>query len=152
MAIFEGSVKEFHRLIGPRIKNAVNSLTRKARSDLKGCELCGQKQELDSAHVHEKERRSIIESVIEPFVVNGIIRCNVEMVEEKIIHAHEPISSTFKFLCKSCHREYDNPSVVKTTRTLSRKESKKDTGNNDFAKIHKIENWSKNPIRSIIKL
>jgi len=109
MAVFEGTVQEFHHFIGPRIRNAINNLTRTYRKDLDGvCENCGEKNELHSAHIHGSERRSIIKTVLSDFDNNGIVKCNIGFVEKKILEAHQPVENHFKFLCQSCHIEYDS--------------------------------------------
>jgi hypothetical protein len=109
MAIFEGTIQEFHHLIGPRIRNAINNFTRSYRKRLNGiCENCGLKKELHSAHVHGNGRRSIIEYVLSDYVNNGVIKCDIDVVEKLILEAHQPIEKYFKFLCHSCHLEYDS--------------------------------------------
>jgi hypothetical protein len=109
MAVFEGTVQEFHHFIGPRIRDAINNLTRTYRKDLDGvCENCGVKKELHSAHIHGSGRRSIIETVLSNFNNNGIIKCNIDFVEKKILEAHQPVENHFKFLCQPCHIEYDS--------------------------------------------
>jgi hypothetical protein len=109
MAIFEGTIQEFHHLIGPRIRNAINNFTRSYRKRLNGiCENCGLEKELHSAHVHDNGRRSIIEYVLSDFDNNGVIKCDIDFAEKKILEAHQPIEKYFKFLCHSCHVEYDS--------------------------------------------
>lgn len=110
MASFEGTTQEIHRYIGPRIRNAVNSLTRKARLERNGvCEFCGKKATLDSAHVHGKGRREIIEDVLRNYADGKTVRIpDLNRLEQKILDAHSPISKTFRFICKSCHTEYDS--------------------------------------------
>jgi len=109
MAIFEGTIQEFHHLIGPRIRNAINNFTRSHRKRLNGiCENCGLEKELHSAHVHGNGRRSIIENVLSDFDNNGVIKCDIDIAEKRILEAHQPIEKYFKFLCHSCHVEYDS--------------------------------------------
>lgn len=110
MASFEGTTQEFHHYIGPRIRNAVNSLTRKARLERNGvCEFCGKKATLESAHVHGMGRREIIEGVLINYTDGMTIRIpDLNRLEQEILDAHRPLSKTFKFICKPCHTEYDS--------------------------------------------
>jgi hypothetical protein len=110
MAMFEGSVQEFHSYIGPRIRNIINTHARKERNARKGvCEDCGKTgQELDSAHVHGRGRRTIIEEILSGYEITGVVRCDIRVVEQQILDAHGDISDAFRFLCKKCHIIYDN--------------------------------------------
>jgi hypothetical protein len=109
MATFTGTVQQFHVLIGPRIRNAVNVACKRHRDILDGvCQDCGKKAELQSAHVHGRDRRTIIESVLMDYVdPAGLVTCNLLDVERRIIEAHHPIEQTFRFLCHPCHVAYD---------------------------------------------
>ncbi|WP_419786741.1 hypothetical protein [Pseudodesulfovibrio sp.] len=117
MASFEGTTQEFHHYIGPRIRNAVNSLTRKARLERNDvCEFCGKKATLESAHAHGMGRREIIEGVLINYTDGKTIRIpDLNSLEQEILDAHQPLSSTFKFICKPCHTEYDS-NIVKPTK------------------------------------
>lgn len=142
MAKFIGSLKEFHDYIGPRIRNVVNGITRKHRLEKGGiCEFCGKSAELQSAHVHGKDRRSIIESVLKPLTnSNGEIACDIGNVEEKIICAHMPIEDTFKFICHPCHVEYDSSGVKDTSCKKMIKSVNLDKPG--FTKIGRIRLWA----------
>ena len=109
MAILIGTIDEFHFFVGPRIRNAINGKTRKARLAKKGvCEFCKKIKELQSAHVHGRDRRKIIADVLIKYKNDaGLIECSLKDVEKEIMLAHEPIEDTFKFICRSCHNEYD---------------------------------------------
>ena len=110
MATFEGSVQEFHHYIGPRIRNRIQSFARQERNARNGvCEDCGKTdQELHSAHLHGKDRRTIIEAVLSRYESNGLVRCDVGIVEFEIVTEHGDVRDTFKFLCNECHVIYDN--------------------------------------------
>ena len=98
MAIFKGTIQEFHHFLGPRIRNAINNFTRKYRNQRDGiCENCGEKKELHSAHVHGQERRSIIEKILFPYLHEGQVRCNIETTEKEILKAHLPIAIALNF-------------------------------------------------------
>ncbi len=109
MAIFEGTIREFHTYLGPRIRNAVNLFARRERLARGGvCEDCGRAgQTLQSAHVHGKGRRTIIEAVLSDYAVEDGVRCDLAAVEKKILDTHGPVAEAFKFLCDDCHRRYD---------------------------------------------
>ena len=86
MATFIGTIKEFHDYIGPRIRNIINNFTRKHRQSQNGiCEFCGKKAELQSAHVHGRDRRTIIEEILKQHTDdNQLISCSIEEVEQEI--------------------------------------------------------------------
>lgn len=148
MAIFEGTTQEFHHFIGPRIRNAINNLTRSYRQKLNGiCEDCGQKKELHSAHVHGRERRTIIEGILINYSNNGTIRCNIEEAENKILNAHLPIETCFKFLCHSCHVSYDsNTDTIGKTKEANTTPYAQSREKEEIKKVHrKIPRWFRNP-------
>ncbi|MEF3698426.1 hypothetical protein [Desulfolutivibrio sp.] len=148
MASFEGTPQEFHHYIGPRIRNAVNSLTRTERINRKGiCDFCGKKSDLDSAHVHGKGRREIIESVLMDHVNGNIISIpDLNELEQKILNAHLPLSSTFKFICKSCHTKYDSSGnqSQRINRSIAIQHDIAES-NKDFKKLYKVKGWACKP-------
>jgi len=110
MATFIGTVDEFHKYIGPRIRNRINTYpdvkaARLARNGI--CEHCGKKEELQSAHVHGHGRRDIIETVLAGYQHSQSLQVDIGIVEDEILQAHHPISESFLFLCGPCHRKYD---------------------------------------------
>ncbi|MBI1216485.1 MAG: hypothetical protein GC185_11795 [Alphaproteobacteria bacterium] len=113
MARFEGSISEYHHFIGPRIRNMINLLARKERRAREGvCEECGQAGcELQSAHVHERNRRKLVEQVLLRYVVDdeGRVSCDIAQAEREIQELHLPVADTFRFLCAACHLAYDHP-------------------------------------------
>jgi hypothetical protein len=148
MARFEGSIQEFHHFMGPRIKNIVNNLTRTYRKQRDGiCEHCGERKELHSAHVYGRGRMEIIENVLSAYTQNGIVSCDIGEVERKILEAHLPIESSFKFLCQDCHVAYD----VQIARPAPRTAKQRNKPNpprqtpGEFKKIHRIELWARRP-------
>ena len=148
MAIFEGTIQEFHHFIGPRIRNAINNLTRKYRQNLNGvCEGCGQKKELHSAHVHGRERRVIIETNLESYINGAIVYCNLEEAENQILNAHLPIESCFKFFCHACHVSYDsNLDATKHSKTSIKLPNDQNKESEEIVKVRrKVPRWFKNP-------
>lgn len=146
MATFTGTTKEFHDFIGPRIRNVINNFTRKSRLSRNGvCEFCGQKAELQSAHVHGRDRRTIIETVLMPYSdENGLIKCIIESVEKEILQAHEPIGKTFKFICHPCHVEYDS-SNTRNSDSFNTGRQQTTPITPEFTKISKIRLWASRP-------
>jgi hypothetical protein len=63
---------------------------------------------LEAAHVHGKERRQIILDVISQYITDGKYQLDLDETEQAIVNAHYPISETFLFLCKNCHKQYDS--------------------------------------------
>lgn len=142
MAIFEGTIQEFHHFLGPRIRNAINNFTRTYRNQRKGiCEGCKQKKELHSAHVQGQGRRSIIEEVLSSSLVDKKIRCDIGDIEKKIMDTHRPIEKNFKFLCHTCHVLYDSNS----TKPSSKSSKQLEVSPVEFRKLHRIELWANRP-------
>jgi len=115
-AQFTGTIQDYHHFIGPRIKNKICNFTRKNRNTRNGiCEHCNTyNKELDSAHIHGKGRRQIIEKVLYNYLNNKIVIIpSLETVEIEILKLHKPIENVVKFLCKKCHNEYDN-NIIET--------------------------------------
>lgn len=60
MAVFVGTIEEFNRYIGPRVRNVVNIITKGYKKDVGKCEHCPSADDLESAHITGKERPVII--------------------------------------------------------------------------------------------
>ena len=149
MAIFEGTIQEFHHFLGPRVRNAINGLTKNYRNQKNGiCEQCGEKDELHSAHVHGQGRRLIIEQVLASNLIDEKIKCDIEAIEKKILDAHLPIEKIFKFLCHTCHVAYDSNSAKKPRESHRKPEKPAE----EFSKIDRIKLWANRPHQKIIKL
>tara|TARA_R110002050_G_scaffold9504_1_gene32950 strand:- start:91893 stop:92561 length:669 start_codon:yes stop_codon:yes gene_type:complete len=141
MAEFKGSVQEFHHFIGPRIRNLINNFTRLHRNQRQGtCEFCGIQAVLQSAHIHGRDRRTIIENVLSAYRVNlENVTCDIKKVENEILSAHEPINETFKFICQPCHTQYDATSIpeMSVENTQAR--------NKEFTKLGRVRLWARRP-------
>ena len=118
MATFIGTEDEFNTFIGPRMRNKIPPLTRAAKAAANNiCQHCGRKvAELDAAHVHGRERKEIIHSVLEKYRAGDSYSVNLQTFEREFVNAHYPIEETFLFLCKDCHNDYDAP-VRRVSRT-----------------------------------
>ena len=112
MAELTCTIREFHKFIGPCIRNRIQLLTKKRKRELNHiCQACGQEKELEAAHVNGKNRKLIIDSVLDRYRIDGdTVKVDLLKVEEEIMSAHRPIDEYFKFLCSKCHKEYDSSS------------------------------------------
>ena len=116
MASFYGTISEFDRFLMPRIRNRVQYLARPLKERAHGrCEHCGcESSTLDAAHVHGRDRKTIVREVLEKYRSgNGYHIVDLDLFEQEVVDAHEPIDEIFLFLCKDCHRAYD--AAVETT-------------------------------------
>lgn len=147
MATFVGTVQEFHHYIGPKLRNAINQITRNHRSQRNGiCEVCETKAELQSAHVHGCERRVIIEQALQEFMdENGMVSCLLKEVESRILQAHLPIEQTFKFICQTCHTRYDSGGLQR--KNGLRRPMNPTSIDSDFPKLSRIKRWAVHPHR-----
>jgi hypothetical protein len=149
MAKFVGTTQEFHHFIGPRIRNLVNLAAASHRKRRAGiCEDCGEKAELQSAHVHGRGRRTIIEAVLDQYKTGeNLLSCDLEQVEKQILDGHLPIEETFKFLCHPCHVAYDasQPRVKKKGHVGIKTKPEKSLGNDEFRKLGRIRLWAVRP-------
>jgi len=147
MAKFFGSVQEFHHFIGPKVRNAINNSTRKHREQKGGiCEHCGKQAELQSAHVHGRERRTIIEEVLRRYLDDqGNVLGVLEEIESRILVAHLPIEDTFKFLCQRCHALYDSGSNGSDRKHSSAIKTPSNDHDRDFSKLSRIQLWADRP-------
>lgn len=105
------SIEEYHKYIGPRIRNAIQAMTKKEKRRLSHiCQHCKQKAELEAAHIKGKNRKIIVESILSEYLINqknNRIQIDLKEIEDKIISAHKPINNFFLFLCAKCHLKYD---------------------------------------------
>jgi hypothetical protein len=107
------TIEDFHTYIGDKIKNRIPYITRKERNNLnKVCQNCKKTvMQLDSAHVRGFERDKIIDNIIKNYIVDEkkqLIQVDLHKVVPEILEAHQPVSKYFRFLCRSCHKKYDN--------------------------------------------
>jgi hypothetical protein len=113
MARFIGTVDDYEKYIGPRIRNIVNTLTKGERDKRQGiCEFCKEKSELQSAHRHGKERKTLIFEALKKYNNGSYIDVDIEKCENEILELHNPINEVFYFLCMECHRKYDNNNKI----------------------------------------
>lgn len=105
------TIEEFHKFIGPRIRNVIQTLTKKRKKELNYiCQGCNQRKELEAAHIKGSDRKAIIEKILRKYIIdkeNEIVRVYLDKIEDEIVASHQPVDKYFKFLCSKCHNEYD---------------------------------------------
>jgi hypothetical protein len=145
MAEFKGSIQEFNHFVGPRIRNLINNFTRLHRRGRGGtCEMCGSQAILQSAHVHGRERRAIIEKVLSEYLNSaGDVVCDIKQAEDKILLAHEPVHETFKFICQPCHTQYDSTTPKSGLIDADTLNTAQQTG--EYSKLSRIRLWAGRP-------
>ena len=107
--IFKGDKKSFNKFIGPRLRNFVQSLTKKHKKEIGKCEHCGvDNKKFDAAHKHDFTRKKIIEKILSDYRIDHI-KYEVDLIEfeKKFKSEHTPISRVILVLCESCHTLYD---------------------------------------------
>lgn len=152
MAYIKCTIQEYHHFIGPRIRNAVQGFTKKSRDTKNNiCEHCGEPNILESAHIHGKGRRTIIEEVLTDYTNDGWIEGDLKEIEYRILSAHLPIENYFMFLCKACHNKYDSTNLEKAVRSYTDRKSLH-VDNPDFNKIRRVKLWAEREHQSNHKI
>jgi hypothetical protein len=106
---FQGTRKDFHKYFGSFSRNLVQKITKSYKNSIGKCQHCEVSNvQLDAAHLIGKERKDIIDQILNNFEVDGIININLQEFENNFIEAHNPINKIIKILCKKCHLDYDN--------------------------------------------
>ena len=116
MAFFTGTKEEFHRYIGPRLRNIVQQITKKRKIENPACEHCDAKGELEAAHVKGNERRDIVDRILKESTdlnlsSGGVCTVVLETFEDRFKGEHKPLEKSILLLCGDCHRKYDSGSV-----------------------------------------
>jgi protein-arginine kinase activator protein McsA len=130
------TLEEFHNIVGPKVRNDVATVT-KQKKHLRElvCEHCGTKAaELDAAHKHDSSRRDIIKSILDDYKSEDgkYVIPNLQKILDKIKEMHKS-HDVFFFLCKECHRKYDNSNKMYIAKENS---SNRNIGNsNDLRQI-----------------
>lgn len=110
MATFEGTVTEFKRYFGPRLRNLVQQIAKGPKATTGACEHCGADGTLEAAHVHGRERMQIIDAILGQSEPTSVVTVNLERFETSFRFEHEPIEKAFLILCHQCHQDYDRSS------------------------------------------
>lgn len=111
MASFTGTKEEFHRYIGPRLRNVVQQITKKRKTENSVCEHCSAEDELEAAHVKGKERKDIIDRILKESTTGGIYTVELGTFEDRFKEEHQPLEKSILLLCGACHRKYDFGSI-----------------------------------------
>jgi len=106
------TIEDFHKYIGPRVRNVIQSMTKKRKLELNHiCQDCKQTKELEAAHIKGNSRKEIIEKILEKNIIDKekrLIKVDLDKIEKEIILSHKPIDKYFRFLCSNCHTKYDS--------------------------------------------
>lgn len=136
MAVFSGTQKEFRRYIGPRLRNLVNTLTRKHKAQISACQHCDAKENLESAHVHGRDRNEIIELILSQESMDGVVSVDIQKFEERFVEEHQPLEKSIFILCRECHRKYDTkPKKVRQTSQIVENTSRSSLSNQSLLPI-----------------
>ena len=124
MAQLTCTLEEFHNIVGPRVRNDVATVTKQKKNQLGLiCQHCNNKvDELDAAHKHDSSRKDIIKSVLDDYESEDgkYLIPNLQKVLDRIKEQHKS-DNVFFFLCKECHRKYDNSNKIETSKENSSK-------------------------------
>lgn len=119
MAKFTGTLKEFKRYVGPRLRNLVQTWTREHKGSVGACEICGSGEYLESAHVKGSNRNQIIEKLLPSGGFNETHTVDLAEFEAKFREEHEPLEKAILVLCHSCHGQYDSGSTFPDASNVS---------------------------------
>ena len=75
------------------------------------CEHCGSGENLESAHVHGRDRIQIIDLLLGSIEKDNAVEVDLKQFEEAFKSEHEPFEKAILVLCTACHRKYDSPAV-----------------------------------------
>lgn len=122
MALFEGTLEEFERFIGPATNKVVTKLGKQLKKSQKSCqnstlegvssnsENCGKYKSLDAAHFSHKEldRKSIIKNILNNnFKKDEIYSVKLDHFLSLYEQEHFPLNEKLIMLCRQHHSAYD---------------------------------------------
>lgn len=107
MAYFIGTEKDFKRYIGPILRNLVQQITKDYRRQIGKCQQCGTTHDLEAAHVHGKDRNTIISNLLEGYKAGSEYIVSLSEFEKQFRSHHSQVEEAILILCKQCHYEYD---------------------------------------------
>lgn len=122
MALFEGTLEEFEKFIGPATNKVVTRLGKQLKKTQKSCqnstlknntpndEYCGKYKSLDAAHFSHKEldRKSIIGKILDAHFKSDK-NYTVDLSQFLIFYEeqHQPLNEKLIMLCRQHHVSYD---------------------------------------------
>ena len=86
-------------------------ITKKQRAVVGACEHCGSGENLESAHIHGRDRIQIIDLLLGTIDKGDAVEVDLKQFEEAFKLEHEPFEKAILVLCTACHRKYDSPAV-----------------------------------------
>jgi hypothetical protein len=144
MAQLTCTIKEFHKFIEPKIRNDIQTLTKREKRKLNNiCQNCGKQRELNASHIKGNDRVHIVNDILKRYIINEkeqIIQVDLDRVINEILEAHKPISEHFKFLCSECHRKYDKEKEEKALNLL--KHACANAEVNNLKESRKFHKWT----------
>ncbi len=134
--IFIGSFEDFNKFLSGYARNKVQSITNRYKKKIGNCEHCGKRGvQLDAAHIHGKERKIIIESILKGYKKVEYFQVDLNKFENQFIDAHHPIEDVILILCKPCHIKYDDKSFKNFTNNKSREVKKDNISVSELGKV-----------------
>jgi len=128
---YTGTKEDFNKFLSGFSRNLVQRISKSYKRKIGKCEFCGATGvELDSAHIHGKERKVLISDILDKHSIKGLVKINLKDFENELIKAHDPIEEVLKILCKECHYKYDHStgeedeSIFKEIESVSKSLSK----------------------------
>ena len=86
-------------------------ITKKQRAVVGACEHCGSGENLESAHIHGRDRIQIIDLLLGTIDRGDVVEVDLKQFEEAFKLEHKPFEKAILVLCTACHRKYDSPVV-----------------------------------------
>lgn len=107
MAEFRGSKREFHRFIGPFLRNSVQNFTRKIKRAAGTCQHCGETGVLEAAHAHGRRRTDLIDLILNQYKADQEFHVDLCAFLRSFKDEHNSSDNAIIPLCKRCHTAYD---------------------------------------------
>ena len=86
-------------------------ITKRQRAVVGACEHCGSGEDIESAHVHGRDRIQIIDLLLGAIDKGDALEVDLKQFEEAFKLEHEPFEKAILVLCNACHRKYDSSAV-----------------------------------------
>ncbi|SFH77868.1 hypothetical protein [Halpernia frigidisoli] len=124
MALFEGTLEEFEKFIGPATNKVVTRLGKQLKKTQKSCQnhiigdkTCGVWKSLDAGHFSHlgNDRKSMIQEILKKYLIkNGLIyHVDLMLFLDEFEKAHSPLNKNLIMLCRQHHINYDLKNRIK---------------------------------------